>query len=205
MSTYNIIDILVKTQTILNKTTCLDFIATLPIRVYLAAVFWTAGYNKFVAFDSTAAWFGNPDWGLGMPFPELMAFLAISAEMGGAILLLLGLATRWATIPLMVTMVVAAWTVHWHNGWQAVHDLMSPWANENAAGAIERLDRAKSILQEHGNYEWLTAHGNFIVSNNGIEWAVTYLVMLLALFMLGGGRFFSLDYWIHKRYMNVEK
>lgn len=193
------IKLLINLQAGLNKLTYLDFLATVPLRVYLAAVFWTAGYNKFVAFDSTAQWFGNAEWGLGMPFPELMAFLAISAEMGGAVLLLLGLATRWATIPLMITMVVAAVSVHWNNGWQAVHDLMSPWAGENAAAAIERLDRAKSILQEHGNYNWLTEHGSFIVSNNGIEWAVTYLLMLLALFILGGGRYFSVDFWIYRK------
>lgn len=176
-----------------------DFLATVPIRVYLAAVFWTAGMNKLNSFSETAAWFGNPDWGLGMPFPSLMAGLATGAELGGAILLLLGLATRWATIPLIFTMVVAALSVHWQNGWQATHDLMSPWANENAAAAIERLDRAKAILQEHGNYQWLTEHGGFVVNNNGIEWAVTYLLMLLALFVMGGGRYFSADYWINRQ------
>ena len=192
------IKLLINIQASLNKLTYLDFLATVPLRVYLAAVFWTAGYNKFVAFDSTTEWFGNPELGLGMPFPELMAFLAISAEMGGAALLLLGLATRWATIPLMVTMAVAAVSVHWHNGWQAVHDVMSPWASENAVAAIERLDRPKSLLQEHGNYNWLTEHGSLIASNNGIEWAATYFIMLMALFMLGGGRFFSVDFWINK-------
>lgn len=178
-----------------------DFLATLPLRVYLAAVFWTAGMHKVTGFENTVEWFGNSDWGLGLPLPTLMAGLATAAEVGGAVLLLLGLATRWATIPLMFTMLVAAVSVHWHNGWQAVHDLMSPWANENAQGAIERLGRAKEILYEHGNYEWITEYGNFVVSNNGIEWAATYFIMLLALFVVGGGRYFSLDYWIKKRFM----
>jgi uncharacterized membrane protein YphA (DoxX/SURF4 family) len=158
--------------------------------------------HKLNGFSDTVAWFGNPDWGLGMPFPTLMASLATAAELGGAVLLLLGLATRWATIPLMFTMAVAAVSVHWQNGWQAVHDLMSPWANENAAGALERLERAKEILPKHGNYEWLTEYGNFVVSNNGIEWAATYFLMLLALFMMGGGRYFSVDYWLKTRFMS---
>ena len=98
-------------------------------------------------------------------------------------------------------MIVAATTVNWQHGWQAVHDLMSPWANQNAEGAIERLDKAKELLQEYGNYEWLTEHGNFIVSNNGIEWAASYFIMLLTLFFLGGGKYISIDYWIRKRYM----
>lgn len=192
---------LVFLQSVINRISHWDFLATLPLRLYLAAVFWTAGMNKVNGFSDTVAWFGNPDWGLGLPFPTLMAGLATAAEVGGAILLVLGLATRWATLPLMVTMLVAALSVHWHNGWQAVHDLMSPWANEQAAEALNRLDRAKEILQEHGNYEWLTEHGHFVMSNNGIEWAVTYLIMLLALFVIGGGRYFSIDYWVKKRFM----
>lgn len=179
----------------------LDFIATLPIRIYLAAVFWIAGTNKIAGFEGTAEWFGNPEWGLGLPFPELMASLAISAEVGGAILLLLGLATRWATIPLIVTMLVATFSVHWQNGWQAIHDPMSPWPSEHLNGAMERLEAARSLLQEHGNYHWLTEYGSFVISNNGIEWAATYLVMLLALLVMGGGRYFSADYWIRKRFI----
>ncbi len=179
----------------------LSSIASLALRLYLVPVFWVAGMNKVNSFDDIVAWFGNEQWGLGLPFPELLAFLATSAEVGGAILLLFGFATRWATIPLMITMVVAITSVHWQNGWQAVHDLMSPWASDNAAMAIERLETSKELLQTHGNYDWLTEHGSLIVSNNGIEWAATYLIMLFALFALGGGKFFSVDYWIRKRYM----
>ena len=193
--------ILIQLQTYLNKLTYFDFLATLPLRIYLTAVFWTAGMNKISSFSDTVNWFGNPEWGLGLPFPTLMASLATAAEVGGAVLLLLGFATRWATIPLMITMVVAAISVHWHNGWQAVHDLMSPWVSENAPEALERLARARELLKEHGNYNWLTEHGNLIISNNGIEWAATYFIMLLALFILGGGRYFSVDYWIKKRFM----
>ena len=192
---------LIKIQQQFDKTQLLSFLAPLALRLYLAPIFWVAGMNKLNSFDDTAAWFGNSEWGLGLPFPELMASLAIAAELGGAVLLLLGLATRWATIPLLFTMFIAATTVHWNNGWQAVHDLMSPWENENAVDAIERLDRAKEILQTHANYDWLTEHGSLIISNNGIEWAATYFIMLLALMMIGGGKFISLDYWIRRRYM----
>ena len=66
--------------------------------------------------------------------------------------------------------------------------------------AIERLSRAKDILREHGNYDWLTETGNFVVSNNGIEWAATYFVMLLALFFVGAGRYLSVDYWVTRAF-----
>ncbi len=92
----------------------------------------------------------------------------------------------------MVQMIVAATMVHWHNGWQAIADPMSPFANANIEGAAERLSKAKDLLREHGNYDWLTEAGNFVVSNNGIEWAVTYFLMLLALFFTGAGKI-SLD------------
>jgi len=194
--------VLTKLQQLMDTTQhALSFLAPLALRLYLVPVFWVAGMNKVNSFDDIVAWFGNEQWGLGLPFPEILAFLATSAEVGGAILLLFGLATRWATIPLMITMMVAITSVHWQNGWQAVHDLMSPWASENAASAMDRLEKSKEILQTHGNYDWLTEHGSLIVSNNGIEWATTYLIMLFALFILGGGKFISVDYWIRKRSM----
>lgn len=112
-----------------------------------------------------------------------MAGLATGAEVVGACALLIGLGVRWMSIPLMVTMAVAMLTTHWHNGWQAIADPKSAFANDQAAAAVERLSRAKDILKEHGNYDWLTETGNFVVLNNGIEFAATYFVMLLALFL----------------------
>jgi uncharacterized membrane protein YphA (DoxX/SURF4 family) len=184
--------LLTRLQGWLDMTRKVDFLGPLALRLYLAPVFWVAGTNKLDGMDNVINWFGNPDWGLGLPFPALMAWLAVSTEVLGAVALLLGFATRWFCIPLMIQMVVAATMVHWHNGWQAVADPMSPFANANVQGAVERLDKAKDLLREHGNYEWLTETGNFIVSNNGIEWAVTYFLMLLALFFTGAGKI-SLD------------
>lgn len=192
-------------QSMLDKTRAVDFLAPLLLRAYLVPVFWVAANNKWSPLDpdsslqNTINWFGNPEWGLGLPFPEVMAYLAWGAEYFGAILLLIGLAVRWISIPLMVTMLVAAFSVHWQNGWQAIHDPMSAFASANATEAIERLDRAKNILQEHGNYNWLTEHGDFVVLNNGIEFAATYFVMLLALFFIGGGRYLSIDYWLARK------
>ncbi|MEE9575068.1 MAG: DoxX family protein [Gammaproteobacteria bacterium] len=196
-----------KAQDIFDKIrSAVDFIGPLLLRIYIVPVFWIASNNKWNPFDSDSSldsviqWFGNTEWGLGLPFPTLMAYMAWGTEYFGTILLALGLATRWISIPLMCTMIVAAVTVHWENGWQAVHDLSSPHASANAGEAIERLSRAKDILKEHGNYEWLTEHGNFIVSNNGIEWAATYFIILLALFVTGGGKVVSVDYWLAKKF-----
>lgn len=182
----------------LDQTRVADFLGPLCLRLYLAPVFWVAGNNKLNGFDNIVQWFGNSDWGLGLPAPYLMAVLATATEVVGAVLLLFGVGVRWVSVPLMITMLVAIFMVHWENGWQAVADAQSPWPPEDIADAGQRLDFAKSILQEHGNYDWLTASGNFVISNNGIEWGVTYLLMLLMLFFSGAGRYVSADYWIKR-------
>lgn len=179
----------------LNMTKTADFLGPLALRLYLVPVFWMAGSKKIANMDSTIEWFGNPDWGLGLPFPELMAWSAALTEAGGAILLLVGLAVRWISIPLMITMLVAIFSVHWENGWLAIAEGSGIFATGQSIAAIERLDVAREILQEHGNYSWLTEHGKLVMLNNGIEFAATYFIMLLVLFFYGAGRYLSIDYW----------
>ncbi len=200
---------------LLNQTRRLDFLAPLLLRLFLAIVFISAGWNKAASFESTVAWFANPDWGLGLPFPGLMAFLATATELVGGFLLLFGLATRYFAVPLMITMLVAAFSVHWDNGWFAIApsnpdtSMAQPLAAigvpaaerslENSEEVGKRLGAARNLLREHGNYGWLTGKGNFVTLNNGIEFAATYFIMLLVLFFHGAGRYLSLDYWIAKR------
>lgn len=198
-------------QNLLDKTRAVDFLGPLALRLYLAPVFYMAGMEKmhaiegvtffglpipaFVPYEGTIKYFG----GLGIPWPELMAYLAANTEVIGAILLVLGLAVRWVSIPLMITMIVAAVTVHLKNGWLAIAgDSLIEFQGERVAEAIIRQDRAREILQEYGNYSWLTDNGEFrfVVLNNGIEFAATYFIMLLVLFFIGAGRFVSLDHWI---------
>ncbi len=53
---------------------------------------------------------------MGIPFPQVSAYLAGGAEFFGGILLILGLLTRFAAIPLLVVMLVAIFKAHWANG-----------------------------------------------------------------------------------------
>lgn len=177
----------------------IDFAPALLLRLYLVPIFWMAGTQKLSHFSDTVEWFGNADWGLGLPAPSLMAALATGTELLGAACLLIGFATRWISIPLMFTMIVAAVTVHWQNGWLAIAAGNGPFATERTVGAIDRLDRVKEILQQHGNYDWLTENGSVVILNNGIEFAATYLIMLLALVVIGGGKYISADYWLGRR------
>jgi len=190
--------LLIRMQTLLDLSKVADWLGPLALRLYLVPVFWMAGTTKIDGWENTVAWFGNPDWGLGLPFPVLLAFLAVGSEVVGAIALLIGLGVRWICIPLMITMAVAAATAHWQNGWLAIATGSGMFATERTIGAIDRLDHAKSILKEHGNYEWLTENGSIVMLNNGIEFAATYFIMLLVLFFIGGGRYVSLDYWLAK-------
>ena len=174
----------------------------LLLRLYLAPVLAQAGWQKYQHFADTVAWFANPDWGLGLPWPELMAIAAIAAELGGAVFLLFGLFTRLVCLPLIVTMLVAIVAVHAPYGWLAVADASSWLAdgtllyNERVLAAPEKLAAANTILKQHGDYQWLTSSGKLVILNNGVEFASTYLLMLLSLLFIGGGRYVSLDYWI---------
>ncbi len=167
----------------------LDGLPPLGLRLYLAYPFWHAGRQKLQGMESTVEWFGNPEWGLGLPFPSLLAHLAAYTEFFGAFLLLIGLAIRWISIPLIITMLVAIFAVHWDNGWFAIAQSAQP-------EVAMRLGSAREILQEYGNYRWLTERGGFVILQNGVEFAVTYLLMLLTLLFTGGGRFTSVDYYL---------
>lgn len=176
-------------EAIFSHVKYLDGLAPLAMRLFLFYPFLYAGKQKLAGIDNTIQWFGNPDWGLGLPFPTVLAYLAAYTEFFGALLLLIGLAVRWISIPLMVTMLVAIFAVHWDHGWFAIAQSSDP-------EVAMRLGAARELLQEHGNYDWLTAKGGFVILQNGIEFAVTYLIMLFALFFTGGGRYFSVDYWL---------
>lgn len=190
-------------QQLLSRLSHLDGLAPLALRLILIPVFWMAGSQKIdfatlMPYDSVVQWFGNAEWGLGLPLPWLMAFLAGWTEVLGAVLLTLGLAVRWISIPLMITMLVAIFAVHWEFGWQAIADPSAPFANERVEASAERLDRARELLREHGNYDWLTGRGSLVILNNGIEFAAIYFAMLLSLFFSGGGRYISADYWLQR-------
>ena len=187
----------------------------LAFRHYLAPIFLGVGAHKFANFDDMVALFDNADWGLGLPMPVLMVFLAVSGELLGSVALLPGLAARLFVISLVFTMLVAMGTSHWDNGWFATApgDSATSTANvlaamgipaaqrslENSKGVGQRVSPTKRILRKHGNYSWLTEKGNLVVLNNGIEFAANCLIILLSLLFTGGGRWVSLDYWVGRR------
>lgn len=187
-----------------------NFLPLLAIRLYLVPVFIMAGWHKYVHFSDMVQWFGNSEWGLGLPFAPLMVALAIIAELLGGIALLLGVFTRGFSVMLLVTMLVAIFKVHLQNGWHAITPTdpstsiaqLFSFSNlgqaslQNSIHAGEKLNKARELLQTHGDYDWLTQTGNFVILNNGIEFSVTYFVMLLVLVVYGAG-YMSIDKLIH--------
>lgn len=221
-------------QTFLNILSNFDGIPALLLRLYLAPIFIMAGFSKtqmlnddvtgltsLLADPNIIAWFGNSDWGLGLPFPALLANLVIMAEFFGGWLLLIGALTRLVSIPLMFTMIIAATTVHADNGWFAITPTnpdisaakMMTWIGfeqahaslENSVGTANRLEKMREILEENGNTDWLYEKGKIVVLNNGIEFSATYFIMLLALFFIGAGRYTSVDYYLSKRLLVDDK
>lgn len=202
-------------------TSHLDGVAALLLRLILGPVMIAAGWEKL----SGDNWFGAVQDSFPFPFnvlpPDLSWFLASWTEFLGGIALLLGLGTRLIAIPLAVTMFVAAWSVHLPNGWAAIAPSNPPAVcisgspahsesnlferyvkctnvNERTVEAAERLSRAKSILREHGNWRYLNGSGAIVKLNSGIEFAAIYFAMLLALLIIGGGRYLSLDYYLKR-------
>ena len=98
-----------------EKLSILKDFPLLAMRIILAYGFWKPGMMKWKDIDSIASWFESMDY----PLPLLNAYAAATTEVAGAILLLFGFAARLISIPLMVIMLVAIFTVHGANGFEA--------------------------------------------------------------------------------------
>jgi putative oxidoreductase len=75
----------------------------LAIRLYWGVQFAISGYGKFLNIQQVIGFFD----GLNIPFPTISAYLAAGTELVGGICLVIGLASRLVSIPLIFTMLVA--------------------------------------------------------------------------------------------------
>jgi putative oxidoreductase len=89
-------------------------IGTTLLRLIIGATFIAHGWMKLSSFGvaGTAGFLAN----LGVPLASVMAPVLIATELGGGSLLVLGLLTRYVSLPLLFTMVVAIATVHLQHG-----------------------------------------------------------------------------------------
>jgi len=118
-----------------------DYLWPLALRIILAWEFWESGLTKLRGEN----WFAEipwADWQKGFPAPfdlistDLNWFLATWSELVFALMLLLGLFTRFAAVSLIVITMVATAAVHWPAEWTSLADLwngyvITPQGNGN--------------------------------------------------------------------------
>lgn len=140
-------------------------IPALFLRLFLAWEFGEAGYAKLTGSN----WFEH----VAFPFPfnllpaGLSWQIATWFELVGAAALVLGLATRFFSISLIVRTIVAIAAVHWPSEWHSLSQLLTGYRIIDEQG------------DDFGNYKLL----------------VIFIVMFLPLLFSGAGKL-SLDHWI---------
>jgi putative oxidoreductase len=156
----------------LSKT---DDIALFLLRIILAYTFYGPAMAKWSNIEATAGYFEY----LGIPLPTLNAYMAAGTELVGAILLAVGLFTRFISIPLLFVMIVAIITVHGANGFHVIMpgDAFT-WENPYINGEAVK--------------------GTVVVLQNGYEMVMYYMAMLMVLMSKGPGRL-SLDFFLFKK------
>lgn len=100
-----------------------DWLGPLSLRLLLAWEFWESGREKWRGDN----WFGDIQDQFPWPFniidPHISWQMATWTELLGALALLIGLGTRFASVSLMVVTVVATLAVHWPAEWHSLAEL----------------------------------------------------------------------------------
>lgn len=90
--------------------------AALIGRALLGALFVWSGFGKILGFAGTAGYIASK----GLPFPTLLAVIAVAIEFGAGLALLVGWKTRWAAALLALFLIVI--TPIFHNFWSVPAD-----------------------------------------------------------------------------------
>ncbi len=94
-----------------NNNNKLNQLSLTLLRVVLGIIFAYHGYVKLFVkggFTGTSGFFAV----IGIPFPAYSALLVSAAEFFGGLLLVIGLLSKWASLVLLVEMIVALLKVH---------------------------------------------------------------------------------------------
>jgi len=79
---------------------CLACPVNLLIRLMLFNIFWKSSMAKLANWDSTLYLFAN-EYNVPVIPPQIAAYMSTAVELGGAVMLLLGLGTRFAALALL--------------------------------------------------------------------------------------------------------
>lgn len=163
-----------------------DFLPPLLLRLFLAPMLWVSGSQKLGLFSSADTDFLNPLTWVDMdahaataeaisaapfpiPFPELAAWIVPGIEIAGAILLLLGFAVRWISIPLLILV-----------GGSLVLSVLG----QDVGALLENV---------------LASHGYINPEIASVMQTLVYFIMFLTLFFMGAGRYFSIDWLLYNK------
>jgi putative oxidoreductase len=80
-------------------------------RALLAVLFIVSGWGKLTGFAGATGYIASK----GLPMPQVLAALAVAVELGGGVLLLLGLKARWVALAFVGFLIVI--TPIFHNFW----------------------------------------------------------------------------------------
>jgi putative oxidoreductase len=106
-------------------------------RALIALLFIPAGWSKIAGFSGVVGYIASK----GVPLPEVCAAIAIAAELGLGILLLVGWQARWAALGLaLFTLVI---TPIFHNFWA--------------------MPEAQQMMQKQAFFKNLAAAGGLLV------------------------------------------
>ena len=103
-------------ELLFNKKRVFEDLALLLLRIFMGGTFLVYAIKKVQGFDNYVVLFSDK---LDLPFPMINLYLVMAVEGIGGILLVLGVLTRFISIPLIFTMVVAFFLVNINNGFAA--------------------------------------------------------------------------------------
>ncbi len=163
----------------------LDFLPPLLFRLFLAPLLWVSGQQKLGLFTGAdTVWYNPLTWVNGATYQaaaekmsnlpiigglsDMLPALVGGLEIVGAFLLLIGFAVRWISLPLLFLVGLTAFM---------------------ALNGQDIIATLKELLLTHGYSD---------MSTSAFSKALMYFLMLLSLFFMGAGRFFSVDWFLYR-------
>jgi putative oxidoreductase len=89
----------------------------IPLRLIVGFGFMQHGYAKLARGADS---FAGILHALGMPAPDVLAWLTIVVELLGGLAVLVGAFIPLAAVPMAIILIVATITVHWPNGFSSI-------------------------------------------------------------------------------------
>lgn len=111
-------------------------------RVLIAIIFILSGFGKIGGFEQTAGYMASK----GLPMVPLLLTLTIVVELGGGLMLALGIKARWAALVIFLFMIPVTLVFHGF------------WAAPEAARQMEMIQFLKNIAIM-GGLSYIMAYG----------------------------------------------